>query len=151
MLWGKSETRIDDKGRINVPAKFREILKERGDDRLFLTNRRFRDVRCLDAWPQSEWLKLLARVEESTTLSAAAKDFWDGFYSSEAEECPIDNQGRVLVPPSLREYAGLVKEVMFATARDKFRIWDKAKWQLVHDAVEQIGVSEPGVITELGL
>jgi len=148
---GTFEQKIDDKGRVNVPVKFREVLKGLGDDILFVTNLRVGDVRCLEARPQSEWLKLEARIAERTDLSPAAMEFFDNFYLPGAQECPIDKTGRLLVPPTLREYAALIKDVVFTGARSKFRIWDKAKWQPVHIAGEQIGVSEPNVMSELGL
>lgn len=151
MFRGTFEQKIDDKGRVNVPVKFREVLKGLGDDILFVTNLRVGDVRCLEARPQSEWLKLEARIAERTDLSPAAMEFFDNFYLPGAQECPIDKTGRLLVPPTLREYAALIKDVVFTGARGKFRIWDKAKWQPVHTAGEQIGVSEPNVMSELGL
>lgn len=151
MFRGTFEQRIDEKGRVNVPAKFRDVLNELGDDRLFVTNFRVGDVRCLEARPYSEWLKLEARVAARSDLSAGAMEFYDNFYLPGAQECPIDKQGRLLVPPGLREYAALVKEVVFAGGRGKFRIWDKTKWSTVHLAGEQRGVGDPSVLTELGL
>jgi MraZ protein len=148
---GTFETRIDDKGRVSVPVKFREVLKSLGDDRLFVTNLRIGDVRCLESRPYSEWLKLEARIAERTDLSASALEFYDNFYLPGAQECVIDKQGRLLVPPTLRDYAGLLKDIVFTGARGKFRIWDKAKWQPVHTSGEQVGVNEPGVMGELGL
>jgi len=148
---GRFETRIDDKGRVNVPVKFREVLKELADDRVFVTNLRVGDVRFLEARPYAEWLKLEARIAERTDLSPAAMEFYDNFFLAGAQECQIDRQGRLLVPPTLREYAGLMKEVVLTGSRNKFRIWDKAKFQAVHAAGEQVGVSEPGVMSELGL
>ena len=151
MFRGTFEQRIDEKGRVNVPVKFRDVLKELSDDRIFLTNLRVGDVRCLEARPYAEWLKLEARIAERIDLSPAAMEFYDNFYLPGAQDCQIDKQGRLLVPPTLREYAGLLKEVVFTGARNKFRIWDKAKWHPVHTAGEQIGISEPGVMSELGL
>jgi MraZ protein len=148
---GTFEQKIDDKGRVNVPAKFQKVLKDLADDRLFVTNLRIGDVRCLEARPYAEWLKLEARIAERTDLSPAAMEFYDNFYLPGAQECQVDKQGRLLVPPTLRDYAGLLKDVVFTGSRGKFRIWDKAKWQPVHSAGEQIGVSEPGVLGELGL
>ncbi len=151
MFRGTFEQRIDEKGRVNVPAKFRDALNDLGEEILFVTNFRVGDARCLEARPYSEWVKLEARVASRSDLSAAAMEFYDNYYLPGAQECPIDKQGRLLVPPVLREYAGLVKEVVFAGGRGKFRIWEKSKWSTVHLAGEQRGVSDPGVLTELGL
>lgn len=151
MFRGTFDTRIDDKGRVNVPVKFRDVLRELGDDRVFVTNLRLGDMRCLEVRPYGEWMKLEARIGERTDLSPAAMEFYDNFYLPGAQEVQIDKQGRLLVPPTLREYAGLVKEVVFTGTRGKFRIWDKAKWQPVHSAGEQVAVVDPNVMTELGL
>jgi MraZ protein len=148
---GTFETRIDGKGRVNVPVKFREVLTDLGDAGVFVTNLRLGDVRCLEARPHSEWLKLEARIAERRDLSPAAMEFYDNFYLPGAQECSLDKLGRLLVPTSLRDYAGLLKEVVFTGARGKFRLWDKASWHPVHSAGEQVGVNEPGVMSELGL
>jgi MraZ protein len=108
-------------------------------------------VRCLEGRPLAEWLKVEARIAERTDWSAEAMEFYDNFYLPGAQECQLDGQGRLLIPPTLRDYAELKKEVMFSGSRAKFRIWDKAKWQIVHAAGEQIGVSVRGVMSELGL
>ena len=148
---GTFETRIDDKGRVIFPVKFREVAKELGDDRLFVTNLRVGDVRCLEGRPYAEWLKLEARIADRNDLSPAAMEFYDNFYLPGAQECVIDKQGRLLIPPTLRDYAGLVKDIVFTGSRGKFRIWDKLKWQPVHTSGEQVGVNEPNVMSELGL
>ncbi|MGH7785429.1 MAG: division/cell wall cluster transcriptional repressor MraZ [Candidatus Binatia bacterium] len=151
MFRGTFEQKIDEKGRVNVPAKFRDVLREASDDRIIVTNLRLGSVRFLEARPYAEWMKLEARISQRTDLSPAAMEFYDNFYLAGAHECQIDKNGRLLVPPPLRDYAGLVKEVMFTGSRGKFRIWDKAKWEPVHTAGEQVGVAEPGVLGELGL
>ena len=151
MFRGTFEARIDSKGRVNVPVKFREVLKEIGDDRLFVTNLRVGDVHCLEARPYPEWLKLEARIAERRDLSLAAIAFYDNFYLPGAQECAIDKLGRLLVPPTLRKYADLSDDIVFTGARGKFRVWDLHNWHPVHSAAEQIGVSDPGVMSELGL
>lgn len=151
MFRGTFEQRVDDKGRVNIPVKFRDVLRELGDDRIFITNLRLGDVRCLDARPYVEWMKLEARIAERTDLSPEATEYYDNFYLPGAQECQVDPQGRLLVPPTLRSYAGLVKEIVFTGARNKFRIWDKPKWDAVHSAGEQLGAADPKVRNELGL
>jgi MraZ protein len=148
---GTFEQTIDGKGRVNVPARFRDVLREVGDDRIVITNFRIGDARCLEARPHTEWVKLEARIADRTDLSPAAMNYFDNFYLPGAHDCQIDGQGRLLVPPVLRDYAGLVKDLMFAGARGKFRVWDKAKWEPVHLGAELIGVNEPAVVAELGL
>ena len=151
MFRGTFEQRIDEKGRINVPVKFRDALRELGDDRLFLTNFRVDDARCLEGRPYAEWMKEEARIGALTNLSPAAKAFWDNFYLPGAQELAIDKQGRLLVPPTLREFAGLAKDIVFTGSGLKFRLWDRGKWDMVRQAAEQHAVTNQSVLTELGL
>lgn len=151
MFRGMHEQTIDAKGRVNVPARFRDVLRELGDERIVVTNFRVGEQRCLEARPLGEWEKLEARIAARTDLSAAAINFFDNFYLPGAHDCQIDGQGRLLVPPVLRVYAGLVKDLVFAGGRGKFRVWDKAKWEAVHLGGELVGVTEPAVLAELGL
>jgi MraZ protein len=148
---GTFEQTIDGKGRVNVPARYRDVLRELGDDRICITNFRNGESRCLEARPYSEWMKLEARIAARTDLSPSAMAYFDDFYLPGVHECQVDNQGRLLVPPVLRTYAGLVKDVVFAGGRGKFRLWDQAKWDGVHQAGELIAVTDPQVLTELGL
>jgi MraZ protein len=92
-----------------------------------------------------------ARIAERTALSAEAMDYYETFYLPGAQECQVDPQGRLLVPATLRLYAGLVKDVVFTGARTKFRIWDRPKYEAVRDAGEQLGAGDPKVRNELGL
>ncbi len=151
MFRGTFEQRIDEKGRINVPVKFRDVLRELGDDRLFLTNFRVDDARCLEGRPYAAWLEEEARISALTNLSPAAKAFWDNFYLPGAQELSIDKQGRLLVPPSLRDFAMLQKDIVLTGSGMKFRLWDRAKWDMVRQAAEQHAVSNQSVLTELGL
>jgi MraZ protein len=151
MFRGTFEQRIDEKGRINVPVKFRDVLRELGDDRLFLTNFRVGDARCLEGRPHDEWMREEARIAGLTNLSPQAKAFWDNFYLPGAQELAIDKQGRLLVPPTLRDFAELAKDVVFTGAGNKFRLWDHAKWNSVRQAAEQHIVVNQNVLSELGL
>lgn len=151
MFRGTFEQTIDPKGRVNIPSKFRDVLRELGDDRIVITNLRILDSRCLEARPYSEWVKLETRIAERTDLSPEAMAFFDDYYLPGAHECPIDSQGRILVPPTLRDYAQLVKDVVFTAGRAKFRLWDRVQWLPVHQAGELAAVNERKVLGELGL
>ena len=151
MFRGTFEQRIDEKGRVNVPVKFRDVIRGGEDDRLFITNFGVGKVRCLEVSPYAVWLRLEERLRGQPTLSTDAIHFYHNFYIPGAQECQIDKQGRILVPPRLREFASLMKDVVFTGALDKFRIWDREAWQPVFDAGEQILVNNPSVIAELGV
>lgn len=152
MFWGTFEQRIDEKGRVNVPARFRDALRDLADDRVVVTNSRAGDVRCLDAWPYAEWMKLEPSIAaKRRDHSPESMEYFDHFYLPGGQECQVDRQGRLLVPPSLRKFAGLEKEVVFTGVRGKFCIWDKSVWQPVNSAAEQVGATNPRVQYELGL
>lgn len=146
MFRGRFEHIIDSKGRVSIPAKFRELLMEKNDDRLILTN----FDRCLVAYPYEEWRVLEEKVSSLSMVKKEVKAF-QRFFISGAVECPIDKLGRVLIPPTLRDYAGLDRNVVFAGMLKKFEIWSMERW------VEEIKRSEEDFegmgagLAELGL
>jgi len=123
MFRGRFEHIIDPKGRVSIPAKFRELLVEKYDDRLILTN----FDRCLVAYPYQEWMVLEERVSSLSMVKKEVKSF-QRFFISGATECPIDKLGRILIPPTLRDHAQLEKSVIFAGMLKKFEIWSKERW-----------------------
>ena len=123
MFRGRYEHTIDAKGRVSIPAKFRELLAEKKDDRLILTN----FDRCLVAYPYEEWRTLEERASSLSMVKKEVKAF-QRFFISGATECPIDRLGRILIPPTLREYARLEKNVVFTGMLKKFEIWSKERW-----------------------
>ena len=123
MFRGRFEHIIDPKGRVSIPAKFRELLVEKYDDRLILTN----FDRCLVAYPYEEWRVLEDRVSSLSMVKKEVKSF-QRFFISGATECPIDKLGRILIPQTLRDHAQLEKSVIFAGMLKKFEIWSKERW-----------------------
>jgi MraZ protein len=124
MFRGRFEHSIDAKGRISVPARFRETLKRSyGSDQLIMTI----SDSCLVAYPITEWQALEEKLKDLSSLKKEVKFFLRYFYSG-AMECPIDDHGRILVPVQLREQAGLKKEAVFVGVMNKFEIWDKNLW-----------------------
>ncbi|MFQ5666469.1 MAG: division/cell wall cluster transcriptional repressor MraZ [Candidatus Binatia bacterium] len=150
MFRGTFEHTIDDKGRVSVPARFREFLQATEDDRVVITNFIFSGMRCLDVYPSTAWRRLEERVLAKPQFDQRVMHF-ENYYFAEARDCVLDKQGRVLLPPTLREYAGLKKVVVFVSAIDKFRIWDPERWSQVFGAAEQIITERPEELTELGI
>jgi len=120
---GQSIHRLDGKGRLRIPTKFREVLQNHYADALVVTMQE----ECLVAYPSEIWEKIEAKVQELSQVQPQHRAFMRYFISS-AEECEFDNQGRVLIPPILRERAGLDQEVVLAGILTSFEIWDKATW-----------------------
>jgi MraZ protein len=146
MFRGRFEYTIDPKGRVSIPVKFRELLSEKDDDRLILTN----FDRCLVAYPWEEWRVLEDKVGSLSMVKKEAKAF-QRFFLSGAMECPIDKLGRILIPPTLRAYAQLEKNVVFAGLVKKFEIWSRERWaeEIVRSQENFEGISE--ALAELGL
>jgi MraZ protein len=137
---------VDSKGRVSIPAKFRELLAEKYDDRLILTN----FDRCLVAYPYEEWRVLEERISSLSMVKKEVKAF-QRFFISGATECPIDKLGRILVPPTLRDYAQLGRNVVFAGMLRKFEIWSKERWleEIKRSEVDFEGMGE--ALSELGI
>jgi MraZ protein len=146
MFRGRFEHIVDSKGRVSIPAKFRELLGEKYDDRLILTN----FDRCLVAYPYEEWRILEERVSSLSMVKKEVKAF-QRFFISGATECPIDKLGRILVPPTLRDYAQLARSVVFAGMLRKFEIWSKERWleEIKRSEVDFEGMGE--ALADLGI
>jgi MraZ protein len=124
MFRGRFEHTIDAKGRVSIPAKFRELLTEKYDERLIVTN----FDRCLLAFPFEEWTAFeKERASQLSMVKNEAKAFLR-FFISGATECPIDKLGRILIPPTLRDYAHLGKDVVFVGLLNRFEIWSRESW-----------------------
>ena len=111
---------IDAKGRVIVPAKFREAL---GDE--FVITQGLDG--CLFVFPNDEWTKF---EEKLKTLPMANKDArkFVRFFLAGAALVEVDKQGRILIPPVLRTFAGLEKDVAVVGVGNRVEIWDKARW-----------------------
>ncbi len=150
MFRGTFEHTVDEKGRVSVPAKFREMLQATNDDRVVITNFVFASVRCLDVFPYAAWVQLEERLQQKPQFDQRVLRF-QNYYFSAAHDCVLDKQGRILLPPSLREYAGLKRDVVFTSANLKFRIWDREQWKQVFGEAEQHIMQNPQDLTELGI
>ena len=124
MFRGRYHHTVDPKGRLSIPAKFREELAERGIDTLVLTE----GDHCIWAYPLDEWERLEEKLRQQPQLSPEMRTFLRTTIGS-AKDCPVDRAGRTLVPPELREFAGLHKEVVIMGALTKFEIWSRDRWQ----------------------
>jgi len=132
MFKGSSFHIMDNKGRVSIPVRYREVLQERQDRQLILTNW---DGYIL-AFPQSEWVKVEAKLGE---LALFRKDYrsFQRFLISGVEECPLDRQGRILIPQTLREYAKLGREVAVVGLVRNFEIWDRERYEAHRKQLEE--------------
>jgi MraZ protein len=128
MFRGRYDHTIDSKGRLSVPSKFREALLGKEDDRIIITNFSLAGMRCLEVYPMDEWLRLEAEMRTKPRFDPDMVAF-QNYYIGSACECVVDKQGRILIPPALRQYANLKRDAVFVGALEKFRLWDRETWE----------------------
>ncbi len=125
MFMGEYEHNIDRKGRLIMPAKFREELGEH-----VVINRGLDG--CLYVYTIEQWQKV---YEKLSSLPSTKKDarMYQRMMLSKAAECEMDSQGRILIPSSLISLAGLEKECLIIGVANHLEIWSKARWQQLEE------------------
>ncbi|MDQ0177670.1 division/cell wall cluster transcriptional repressor MraZ [Bacillus chungangensis] len=121
MFMGEYQHNIDSKGRLIIPAKFREHLGEQ-----FVITRGL--DKCLFGYPLSEWKELESKLKTLPLTKKDARAFTRFFFSG-ATECEIDKQGRVNLPATLLQYAALEKECVVLGVSNRIEIWSKHLWE----------------------
>lgn len=137
---GTYEHSIDTKGRVIIPAKFRETLGDSFVVTLGLDG-------CLFVYPEGEWEDFVKQLRELPGSKEARK--LQRYFMAGAAPCDVDKQGRVLIPSSLREKAGLEKDIVFVGVMSKIEIWSKERWDENDDFENVDEIAEH--MSELGL
>ncbi len=125
MFRGQFTHSIDAKGRTSLPSRFRDQLVGAGESRLILTPALMDP--CIHVFPMRAWEEFEAKVAALPQFDARVVRL-RRLYVSAAVDCELDGQGRVLVPPQLREHASLAKEVVWAGVGNKAELWAKDRW-----------------------
>ena len=120
MFLGTHAPRLDDKGRVILPVKFRDplatgLVLTKGQDR------------CVVVWPTRGFEDYAAQLRAASLTSEKARGFTRVFFSSAFDDIP-DRQGRVTIPAALREYAGLARDLVVVGADTRVEIWDAQAW-----------------------
>jgi MraZ protein len=118
---GTHTPRLDDKGRLFLPAKYRDELA----GGLVITKGQ---ERCLYVFPLAEFTRLTEALRTAPVTGKAVRDYSRVFFASASDEMP-DKQGRITVPPPLRQYAGLQRDCVVVGANTRLEIWDAVAWQ----------------------
>lgn len=142
MLLGTHSPKLDEKGRVILPAKFRSEL----DSGIVLTRGQ---ERCVYVFSSVEFERVHERIRQAPMTSAGARDFLRLFLSGASNEQP-DSQHRISVPANLRDYAGLSKELTVIGVGDRAEIWDTETWNKYYEERESAFASQteeviPGV------
>jgi MraZ protein len=129
LFLGTYSPRLDDKGRLFLPAKFRDelaggVVITRGQER------------CLFVFPRATFAAKAEELQSESLASKAARDYGRMFFSTASDEVP-DKQGRVTVAQPLRDYAGLSKDCVVIGANTRLEIWDAAAWAAYEAEQEQ--------------
>jgi len=125
-MQGSYTHKLDNKGRMVLPAKFREELGQSVVATIGIE-------RCISVYPQPQWELFLGRLEALSTGSSKSRNLRRIILAS-AHEIEIDGMGRILVPQQLREYADITQEVSVNGNGDKLEIWNKASWEIYRDS-----------------
>ena len=120
MFMGEYNHTIDAKGRLIVPAKFREIL---GDN--FIVTKGLDG--CLFVYPNDEWTRFEEKLKSLPLTNKNARQF-TRFFLAGAAACGVDKQGRILLPQVLREFASLEKDVVLVGVASRIEIWSRERW-----------------------
>jgi MraZ protein len=146
---GRFDHAIDSKGRVSIPVRFREVLQKAEFDRLFITNFMLDNEPCLELYPPDEWWRLVAKIRQKPSFDRNMQLF-QTFYLGGAHEVEVDRQGRILIPPKLRQFARLDKDVTFSAMPDHFQLWDRSTLdRVLGDAMKNF--SDPNFLNSLGL
>jgi MraZ protein len=127
---GKYYYTVDPKGRIIIPAPFREIITSNYSSKLYITNAPF--DKCLFIYPMEEWNKLQEQIRTKPKSDEAIRFFLRRVIAS-ATETEMDRQGRILVPIALREDASINSNVVMAGQIERIELWDRNEWDVLFD------------------
>ena len=159
MFGGESLTTIDSKGRTSIPARFREqLVNAFGDERFVVTKSSPVDFddgsygRGLSVYPLSEWVVLERRIQSNEGgLALAQLNSLKRLVLGPAQECSADKLGRVLIPPSLRQHAGLERELVMVGMGSRFDIWSAETYARVNAQDERNFPQDSAALAALGI
>lgn len=147
MFRGINSVNLDPKGRMAIPVRYRQQLEEEAQGQVVATIDT--DVRCLLLYPLHEWEVIERRIEALPSFNRNARRI-QRLLLGHATEMELDSQGRILLPPLLREYAALDKKIILVGQGKKFEIWADELWHTSRESwLEEKFEGEEGLPNEL--
>ena len=147
MFRGRYEHTIDAKGRTSLPARYRDVLSSIGERRVILTSAL---DPCLVAYTTPEWNAFEERLAKLPQFDRNVQKL-KRLYVSGAVECDVDDSGRILIPPTLREHANLTKDVLWAGSGKYAELWDAQAWKKSFETTDEERLQISARLAELGL
>ena len=132
MFMGRYEHKVDSRDRLSIPAKFREELIEEGQVPIITCG----FEKCLFLYTRQRWEQFSSAAEALHTSRENARNL-ERFLFANAEEAPLDKQGRILLQNHLKEHASLANDVIVMGVRNRIEIWDKREWKKQSNMITQ--------------
>jgi len=133
VFYGEFSHTLDKKGRLIIPSRFRETIRENGIEKLYVT--RGLDE-CLFIFSESEWKLQENRFREMSFTKKEVRKFRRLFFSGAIDAVP-DKQWRILIPDYLREYAQIKRDIMIIGVSSRIEVWSRDKWQKFYDSTKE--------------
>jgi MraZ protein len=137
---GDSYLSVDDKGRLAVPARYRDGLRDCCAAQLVVTVDPGSKERCLLLYPLNEWRLVAEQLKEMPNADPQVNTF-RRLFVGRSVQLEMDKQGRILLPGKHREYAGLGSQAVMVGMINKFEIWDEARWSEGCDAWDDLDMN----------
>lgn len=149
MFRGATKLTLDDKGRLVIPTRYREQIRERCEGRLVVTVDR---DPCLLIYPLPDWEQIERKLMALPTLHPQVRKL-QRVMVGHATDLELDGHGRMLLPPELREFAGLGRHAMLIGQGNRFELWDEARWNERRDVwlKSEDGTGLPAELDSLSL
>ena len=147
MFRGRYEHTIDAKGRTSLPARYRDVLASQAERRIILTSAL---DPCLAAYTAPEWHSFEERLAKLPQFDRSVQKL-KRIYVSGAVECDVDDSGRILIPPTLRDHANLTKDVLWAGSGKYAELWDLSTWKKSFSTTDEEREDISRRLAELGL
>jgi len=147
MFIGEYKHILDEKGRVAIPAKLR--YSKVGEEEYWVATKGF--DHCLFLYPRNEWNRIVEKLNQRLSLTKKEDRSFLRMFVAPANEQSLDRQGRIAIPQSLREYAGIQKEAVILGAINRIEIWSEANWNLYREENEKSFDSLGEKIADLGL
>jgi MraZ protein len=146
---GRFELKVDPKFRLTLPSAFRDLIQTSYKSHLVITNSQSQGHKCLDVFPLDQWKKLEGKVAKLPQLKMEVQNF-QRFYLSGGHEIDLDSQGRILIPPMLRQYASVEDEVVVVGFAEKFEIWAAKTWNKFFQTLADDFEKTMGAVGQMG-